>query len=125
MPSIEELRSQQRDIMRQLRDAEDLKRQAEMSAMVGRFFKHRNSYSCPEKSSDYWWLYGAYRRIGKRVFSVRFQTDRDGKFEIEQREEIYPYSGWQEITRKEYFTALRKAESLIAKFHADAQKESR
>lgn len=30
---------------------------AETAPLVGRFWKYRNCYSCPESDDDYWWLY--------------------------------------------------------------------
>jgi len=35
---------------------------------IGTYWKFKNYYSCPEKESDYWWLY----RYLKRLASDRF-----------------------------------------------------
>lgn len=82
-----------------LRDAE---RRAESKKLVGRYFKYRNCYSCPEKESDYWWL---YVKVTGADASFQFQTDRYGRVEIEP-DHYFNYSGqYVEITAKEFNAA--------------------
>jgi uncharacterized protein YyaL (SSP411 family) len=54
-------------------------------AMRGKVYKYRNSYSCPEKPSDYWWSYTIVDRViqpTERVMCWTFQIDSDKNVRI-------------------------------------------
>jgi hypothetical protein len=60
-----------------------------LKKLVGKCFKYKNSYSSPEKESDYWYLYRKVLRIADEhpfIVSFDFQTDKDGKISIEPEE---------------------------------------
>lgn len=40
-----------------LREIEDAEREDRNATLVGKYFRFRNSYSCPDTADDYWWLY--------------------------------------------------------------------
>lgn len=61
-------------------DAENDKRDA---TYVGKCFKVRNNYSCPESEKDYWWLYIKVLRVDTGLLCLRFQIDCYGRIEIE------------------------------------------
>jgi len=61
--------------------------------LIGTCYKYRNSYSCPSKPSDYWWLYMRVDQIKDGMLRCfEFQTDRDGNIRIEQDRAIYDTS---------------------------------
>jgi hypothetical protein len=100
----------------ELSEIESAERAAENAKLVGRFFKYRNNYSCPEKESDYWYLYTAVERTdadgGIRQFS--FQTDKNGDIRIEPDQwHIGLLSGYAEIPFQEFDIAWQKVVRLV------------
>jgi len=94
----------------------------------GKFFKTSNCYSCPEKPSDYWWLYTKITEIKpKDIYNTRgngvashytgwsFQVDKYGQISIEREKSGYIHSLGQEITEKEFNAAWDK---MIDKINA-------
>jgi hypothetical protein len=70
-----------REELRAIEDAEKTKANA---SLIGKCFKYRNSYSCPESDADYWWLYSKVVSVdGEWAQVLRFQTDRNGRVEFE------------------------------------------
>lgn len=52
--------------------------------LIGNFYKYKNSYSCPEKPSDYFWYYIHITGLkGTMLQGNTFQTDKYGKCEFE------------------------------------------
>jgi hypothetical protein len=75
---------------------------------VGRWFKYRNCYSCPEKPSDYWWAYKKVLSIKNQHFvSFEFQTDKYGDHTI-RNNRFDLLSGWVPCTEEEGQKAWRK-----------------
>lgn len=60
--------------------------------LVGKCFKYRNSYSCPEKPSDYWWLYRHVIGVttDSNLMVHQFQTDTYGELTV-KRDTIFTY----------------------------------
>lgn len=53
-------------------------------SLIGKCFKYRNSYSCPQEDKDYWWMYMKVSGVSGTSLRVwRFQTDKYGKVDIE------------------------------------------
>lgn len=89
----------------------------EIKKLIGTCYRVRNNYSCPEKPSDYWWL---YRKLlshdGKTVATLDFQTDKYGAVEI-KNDRRYVYhstedlfgSGWIRIGEAEFNREYRDA----------------
>lgn len=74
-----------------------------MKANIGKCFRYRNNYSCPEKPSDYWWLYRKITGVKDGSYtSFQFQTDRDGMVRIEQKEWDNISESDKEITDAEF-----------------------
>ncbi len=69
----------------ELREIEDVESAKKNKAFVGKFFKYRNSYSCPEPN-EYWWLYLAVTGMSEdgNLETWNFQKDHLGQIEIEQ-----------------------------------------
>jgi len=87
---------------------------------VGRCFKFRNSYGDSDDSAR-WWL---YRRIvsadGDGAIAFQFQTDRDGKIEVELAERIFidiRVDAWTEITLSEFGQEWNKVATRIGNLH--------
>lgn len=81
--------------LRQQKDRlEDAERIADADALIGRCFKYRNSYSCPSKPSDYWWLYAKIVGRDRRgmVTVVTAERDRDGQPRLHRDTWNYPHS---------------------------------
>lgn len=59
---------------------------------IGKCFKYRNSYSCPEGPEDYWWLYFYITHVEDGyAMAIRFQVDKHGRIIIE-RDGLFPMS---------------------------------
>lgn len=96
----------------ELNEIEEAELAESMATLLGKFFKYRNSYSCPEDEADYWWLYQTYVDLHGTVMCVEFQTDKFGKFEVERKEAFHmPYGKMLPIKAGEFYTAWEKAVS--------------
>lgn len=89
----------------------------------GKYFKHRNCYSCPKTDDDYWWIYVRVDKVVDINFhfsGYSFQYDKCGKVEIEMRgygENDYYFNAFLldiEITKKEFYEEHRKMMKLIS-----------
>lgn len=103
--TIESLNEKAGAIRDKIDRIEGEKRRAEASKVVGKCFRYRNSYSCPQTEADYWWLYRRVTLADKhgwlRVFD--FQTDKDGKTSIEPgNRAMSPASLGEPITLKQF-----------------------
>lgn len=78
--------------------------------LVGKCFKYRNCYSCPEKDSDYWWLYVRVLSVDTDGYTsgVSFQTDSRGACEIKPEVStwIVKNSSYKPISYAEWKGAL-------------------
>jgi len=117
MNQIAELEEREREIRTELYRLRGIETQERNRSLVGRCFKYRNSYSCPEKPSDYWWMYTKVMKLkGANIICWQFQTDRDGKIEIEFARSYYNHMvGDQvEISESEFNKAWRSIQKKIA-----------
>jgi hypothetical protein len=92
---------------------EKVERREEAAKILGKCFRTRNSYSCPEKPSDYWWLYCRITSVGKDgdVRGFEFQTDNRGQIFIDPKKYAYRHmSGWEEISLMQFKAALKSLE---------------
>jgi hypothetical protein len=91
-------------------------------ALIGKCFRYRNSYSCPEKPSDYFWFYvRVLSANGYGVTCHTFQTDKNGRIEIEWSSHRSSYhgglsDGYRPITRAQFDKAWRAVKKCIASF---------
>lgn len=99
----------------------------EFQRMIGKCFKIRNSYSCPEKPSDSWFLYVRITDIKEKDLYVAssgeclcsysgfsFQTDKYGSVKIDTKDSGYVHSLGEEIPELEFEKAWNK---MIKKIH--------
>jgi hypothetical protein len=92
--------------------------------LVGTCWRYRNSYSCPQEPSDYWF---AYRKLvglkdkEQAFIAQEFQIDKHGELRASGEASVPIYradhemTGWKQISAKEYRAALRRARALIDK----------
>lgn len=119
-----ELRRKRDALDDQIREIERAREEKELSALVGRCYRYRNSYSCPQSDDDCWWLYT--RVIGVEdgaLKAFRFQDDKRGKLETEC------VSAWgstlgEEISPAEFQDALRAHADTLAKMIAAQQEQA-
>ena len=113
----DELKSIVEKARSELREIEEAESAKVNQALVGKFFKFRNSYSCP-KPNEYWWLYMAVTGLSDEgnPLTWNFSKDIYGKIEVEV-DQLRPSvsSGYIEIKAKEFYKAY---ESLMAELNA-------
>lgn len=85
---MEEKEKELQKINMELRDIKYKYEQAieipQKKKLIGNFYKYRNSYNCPAKPSDYFWVY--IHIIGLKGITLvgnTFQTDKYGKCDFE------------------------------------------
>lgn len=90
---------------------------ATKSKDIGRCFKSRNNYSCPEEDGDFWWVYYRVIDVNQEGYysCVYFQTDKYGRLEASVDFRNYIYEDWEEITKNEYDVAVEKHISSVEK----------
>lgn len=78
---------------------------------VGKCFKYRNNYSCPQTEKDYWWLYSqVIGIIGKDQCIVNsFEVDSEGQIRIHPQRNMPICLLGQETTKKDFMDSLRIA----------------
>lgn len=127
-PTKEQLQKQLNAIAKQEEKELIEKHYPEFKKLEGTFYKTRNNYSCPEKPSDYWWLYTKITEIKPDdVYDTRyngvachfkgwsFQTCKNGNFSVEQEKIGYVHSLGKQITEQEFVEAWNKAMSNLDK----------
>ena len=114
-------------LLKELKAIEEAERQKmisenyeEFKKLEGKCFKFRNNYSCPEKKSDYWWMYkqviaipedGIYQTstgVSCHLKCWTFQTDKYGASTINPDDTTYAHSLGEEITKEEFDAAFEK-----------------
>jgi len=90
----------------------------ENKALVGKCFRSRNNYSCPEKRSDYWFIYRRVDGLTKdgdlRIFT--FECDKFGEVRIKKDDfAMHIGSSWDEISEGKFF---REYEAILKKVNS-------
>jgi len=95
--------------LHRIRDAET---KAESLALVGKHYKYRNSFGGDRPQ---WWLYAKVIRVGEfHPVAFVFQTDCDGRIEINTKEWFTGLQSYIEIAAKEFNAEWRKTQKRIA-----------
>lgn len=90
-----ELQATVKKALGEFEQIESAERKERNRALIGKCFKYHNSYSCPEKPADYWWLYArvaglvedgwlkvwTFEKNGYGKWEIEFDTTRYGAFE--------------------------------------------
>jgi hypothetical protein len=84
MESVEQLQKIALDAEEKLYRIRSDQFKSKNSSKVGKTFRTRNNFSCPEKPSDYWWLYAKITRMDDAgmLYATTFQTDKYGAVSI-------------------------------------------
>lgn len=88
---IEKLSERVIMLRNELREIEGIEKLPNLSKKyLGKYFKYRNSYSCPENENDYWFVYSHIVGISNDCDLIvnSFQTDKYGKITIQIKKEI-------------------------------------
>ena len=104
---LDKLRNQYAQIRDQIHEIEHKEFVKEKRDIVGKCFKFKNSYSCPETEADYWWAYKRITGLDKSAncfTSFSFEIDRDGNCSTNVRA-FDMLSEWKPCTEEEYLQA--------------------
>lgn len=121
---LELLRREQAALTARIIEIEEAHRAAELAPLVGRCFRYRNCYSCPESDDDYWFMYTRITGIlDGALQALRFQTDKHGKIEVEECDVWGTSTLGDEITAQEFSNALSAIREALASanYRAHAQ----
>jgi hypothetical protein len=114
--TVESLTEKARVIRDKIDRIESAERIELANKVVGKCFRYRNCYSCPQSDADYWWLYRRVTMVDShgwlRVFD--FQKDKDGKIWIEpESRAMSPQSLGEPITLKQFQHAWKTLANTI------------
>lgn len=100
-------------LLHKIRDAERL---AENKGLLGKTFRMRNDYSCPEKPSDYWWVYAKVQKVGRdgMLTVLRFDTDKYGAMQVQVERYQHHMAYYTEITPAAFNKAWRAFQKKVA-----------
>jgi hypothetical protein len=110
MSELKELERQRKAISERIGEIQQAEDEKKSAQFVGRYFRYRNCYSCPEKASDYWWLYFKVTGYeGRRLTGYSFQRDKYGKSEFDPNAGAYHFlEGYEEIDAAQFVRARAK-----------------
>lgn len=104
---IEQLERQRAELNERISEIREAEAEKVSAQLVGRCFKYRNNYSCPETDADYWWLYFKVTGFeGARLTGVSFQRDVYGEMRVDPNAGAYNHmSEYVEVDSTEYVRA--------------------
>jgi hypothetical protein len=107
---IDELNEQILALTRERNAITDAEDDALDAAFVGRCFRVRDNYSCPEKASDYWWTYIKVLRHKDGLACLNFYEDSLGQIAIRANHYYVrkTLEGYEEITAQELGSAFNR-----------------
>ena len=118
MANLIEMREQRRALDDKIWHLEKAAKRAEHQKLVGKTFRYRNNYSCPEKKSDYWWLYTKVVGVDRYgdLITNSFQTDRYGATSFEPGKRLTVLTqGYQPVSAAQYRRAFDAAIKAVKK----------
>lgn len=117
MQSIEQLAEISRDAQERIEKIKSAERRADNGKKVGKYFRTRNNYSCPEKPSDYWWVYAKITKMDDAgyLYMTEFQIDKNGDINVRFDHYAYHMQGWTEIKRAEMLKAWKRLDAKLDK----------
>jgi hypothetical protein len=117
MTDLLDLRRKAEEARDALYAAEAEERDRRNAALVGKCFRGRTSYSCPEGPDDYWPVFAKVIGVeGGQLILFEFSCDKNGKYVIDPREKRTSiWSGYGEISESAFRDAwLRMVEEMNA-----------
>ena len=121
---LETLKTRCNELRTRIHELDDQRRYTENKPYVGKFFRFRNSYSCPQTDADYWYVYYRVDSISAprgQLCGVRFQTDTDGKAEIVHSTPLSLSLLFDEIDADAFYTALEDVQKIVMAIHRPLQ----
>lgn len=119
---LQQLITESRDKLSAIEDAEAEERNARL---LGKCYKFRNSFSCPQSAADYWWLYLRVTTIvGHEMGAWQFQCKKDGGIEILPNAFLplfFPGPAYIEISDGEFRSAWHALCETILGLEIEAQ----
>lgn len=93
-----------------LREIEQARDTEEHRKLIGKCFKYRSSYSCPESEADYWWDWSMVTGLDEHggMVAFRFSRDCDGEIRIHPVEHFMVLSGHQKCGKDEFAQAWHR-----------------
>lgn len=92
----------------ELHSITDKRHVEELQQYVGKYYKYKNCYSCPESEKDYWYVYRYVKRISEYSLVIfEFEKDKHGKITIEPSALHSEMSGWAPCTPLEFANAWK------------------
>lgn len=118
MEDLSALQEKAREIGEKIGRIEDAARFEENKQLEGKAFKYRNNYSCPEKLSDYWWLYIKVTKVTRdHIWTHQFQIDKYGEITVNLHKSYYRHlfgaDSRIEISRAEFDRAWKALQAKI------------
>ena len=82
--NLKKLRSEHHALAVKIYAIEQKQHANEARALLGRHFKYRNCYSCPEKECDYWYIFAKVIQVSPDggVVTLSFEVDSRGETKI-------------------------------------------
>jgi len=112
---LKDIRSQINILHDRQNEIEEDVREKANKKLIGKCFKVKNCYSCPEKPSDYWWLYKRVDSTEGTFLKVKmFQTDQYGKTTIELNNMLMSVDLSCEISHEEFNKAWSDTMSKLS-----------
>lgn len=72
-----------RKLQDELQKVDDRRVAKKNKKVLGKFFRVRNSYSCPQSEADYWYEYVMpIRQASSMLYGLKFSTDSHGEITI-------------------------------------------
>lgn len=117
--TTEELQAEVRRLHVELRDREEAALKEQGQPLVGKCYRYRNCYSCPQTEKDYWWLYKRVVSVeGSSLHTFSFETDRNGDIRIQHDEFGHTMqflnNMYEEIPAKTFNREWRKVQKRVA-----------
>lgn len=73
----------------EVRKREELKKEKALKEFVGKCYKYKNCFSCPQEEKDYWWMYICVKEVKDGCLVCQtFQKDKYGKITINLNDKI-------------------------------------
>jgi len=115
MESVEQLQKIAGEAQDKLWQIQANERRKANGSKVGKTFRTRNSYSCPEKPSDYWWLWAKVTRMddGGMLYATTFQVDRYGSIDIKRDQCIHHAQCYTQCPAAEFNRAWKALLRLV------------
>lgn len=108
MTRKDEIAAQMKSLRDELWKIEKVEEKERVTPLLGKCYRYRNCYSCPEVESDYWWMYFRIVALeGGSPIAFVFENGKYGEIRIKprSRESEHLIAKAEEIPYKDYSRA--------------------